>query len=159
MRITDQYFWHVIFLIFFFCLVFLGAVVLQSEAYKPYNTLTFFDMSIMTLATMRVIRFVVHDRMTAFFREQFYNMAEYKGKFALVKPTEGPRRAFVDLITCPWSVGMCAGAVIIFAYMSTPYTFFPILILALSGVASILQLYANLLGLRVEQAKIDADIQ
>ncbi len=155
MRITDQYIWNVIFLLFFLCLVFMATVILQTEAYKPYDELTFVDFALITLASFRIVRMVIYDKIFAFFREQFYDATEYKGTVMLVKPEGGPRRTLADLLSCPWCFGVWATAMVAFLYLLTPYAFFPALFLALSSVVSMLQITANLIGWKAEGAKLD----
>ena len=157
MRITDQYFWNVIFLFFFSALVFMGAVILESLAYKTFDTLTNTDYILIILASMRVVRLVIYDKIFAFFREQFYDVVEQKGKVLLVKPVNGPRRTLVDLLTCPWCFGIWTTAMVTFFYMLTPYAMYPILIFALSSVVTFLQLLSNLIGWKAERAKLDVE--
>ncbi len=157
MRITDQYFWNVVFLVFFLVLVFLASVILESESIKSYTELTLVDFALITLASFRVIRMVVYDKIFAFFREQFYDATEYKGNIILVKPEKGPRRTLADLLSCPWCFGVWATAMVAFFYLLTPYAFFPVLFLALSAVASLLQLLANLIGWKAEEAKNEVE--
>ncbi len=157
MRITDQYFWNVVFMLFFVCLVFMAAVILDSESYKPYAELTVLDLTLITLASFRVIRMVVYDKIFAFFREQFYDATETKGKILLVKPATGPRRTLADLLSCPWCFGVWACFMVTFFYLLTPYAFFPVLFIALSAVATFLQLLANLIGWKAEQTKNEVE--
>ena len=157
MRITDQYFWNLVFLVFFLCLVFLGTIILQSETSKPFETLKYPDFALMMLATVSVVRLIVYDKIFAFFREQFYDVVESKGKVALVKPTSGPRRTIADLLSCSWCFGVWAAAMVSFFYLLTPYAFFPVLLLALSTVATLVQLVASLIGWKAEQAKLDVE--
>ncbi|MCF7815484.1 MAG: DUF1360 domain-containing protein [Candidatus Pacebacteria bacterium] len=157
MRITDQYFWNFVFLVFFLILVFMGMVVLDSEAYKVYSELTFVDFTLMTLATFRVIRLFTHDKITAFFREQFYDATESRGKVILIKPANGPRRTIADLLSCPWCFGAWASAVVVFLYLLTPYAFFPIMFLAIAGVATFIHLLASVVGWKAEQTKMDVE--
>ena len=157
MRITDQYFWNVIFLVFFLCLVVMGTIILESEAYKKYAELTLVDFSLITLASFRIIRLVLHDKIFAFFREQFYDVVEQKGRVLLVKPESGPRRTLADLLSCPWCFGVWATAMVTFVYLLTPYALYPVIFLALSSVASMLQITANLIGWKAEQAKSEVE--
>lgn len=157
MRITDQYFWNVVFLIFFLCLIFMAGVILESEAYKLYVDLTLMDFVLISLASFRIIRMVVYDKIFAFFREQFYDATEYKEQVVLVKPEGGPRRTLADLLSCPWCFGVWATAMVSFFYLLTPYAFFPILFIALSAVASMLQITANLIGWKAEQLKNEVE--
>lgn len=157
MRVTDQYFWNFIFTLFFLALVVMGTIILESEAYKAWEELTFVDYALITLATFRVIRLMVYDKITAFFREQFWDVHEGKTKVVLVKPATGPRRTLADLLSCPWCFGVWAGATVSFFYLLTPYAFYPVLFLALSAVATFFQLLANLIGWKAEQLKIDVE--
>lgn len=157
MRITDQYLWNIIFTLFFLALVFLGTIILETEAYKPYEELTVTDFVLIALASFRFIRLVVHDRITAFFREQFWDAKVLKTKVILTKPLKGPRRTLADLLSCPWCFGLWASATVAFFYLLTPYAFFPTLFMALAGVATLLQLFANLIGWKAEEAKKTAE--
>jgi hypothetical protein len=157
MRITDQYFWNVIFLGFFVVLVFLATIILDTESWKTFDTLTLFDFFIMTLASFRVVRAVIYDKIFAFFREQFYDAVEQKGSVLLVKPEKGPRRTLADLLSRPWCFGVWASAMVVFFYMFTPLSFYPTLLLAIAGLATFLQLLSNLVGWKAEQTKMDVE--
>jgi hypothetical protein len=150
-RITDQYFWNVIFMLFFLGLVSMGVIILQTEAYISYEDLTIFDLVIIALASFRLIRLFVHDSMTKFFREQFYDAKVTKtGKVTLYKPARGPRRTITDLLSCPWCFGVWTSAMTLFFYLLTPLSFFPVLILAISAVATSLQKVSSLIDSKIE---------
>ncbi len=155
MRITDQYFWNLVFSIFFLGFLFMGTIILESEAYRPYESLTLFDYTIMVLATFRLARLFVYDKITAFFREQFFDEVETHHGVELEKPRFGPRRTLADLLSCPWCFGIWAAASVSFFYLLTPIMFYPILILALSAVGTLLQVIANMIGWKAEQIKGD----
>lgn len=157
MRVTDQYFWNVVFLIFFLCIAFMATIILNGEAVKTYETLTLLDYTLMVLASFRIVRLVVYDKMFAFLREQFYDASDYKGKILLTKPEGGPRRTLADLFSCPWCFGVWAVFMVSFFYMLTPYAFYPTLVLALSGVTTFLQILTNMIGWKAEQAKMDVE--
>jgi hypothetical protein len=153
MRITDQYFWNFAFSLFFLAFLFMGTVILDGEAYKSYETLTILDFMLMVLATFRLTRLFVYDKITAFFREQFFNVVETKNGITLVKPERGPRRTLADLLSCPWCFGMWAASTVAFFYLLTPYTFFVVLMLALGALGTLLQILANMIGWKAEQLK------
>lgn len=157
MRITDQYFWNVVFSLFFIGFLFIGTVILEGDAYKSFESLTAVDYVLMTLATFRVVRLFIYDKITAFFREQFYDVVEARDGTALVKPEFGARRTLADLLSCPWCFGMWAAATVSFFYLLTPHAFYLILLLALSAVGSMLQITANLIGWKAEQLKKDVE--
>lgn len=157
MRVTDQYFWNIIFILFYVGLLTMAVIILNTEARMGYPDLTILDLSLITLASFRVTRLFVYDSMTKFLREQFYDVKMVRNKVMLVKPLTGPRRTLADLIGCPWCFGVWATTCVAFFYMLTPYAYFPILILALSGVATLIQLCANMIGWKAEQLKRETE--
>ena len=152
-RITDQYFWNFIFTLFFVGLVVLGTIILETEDRIPLTDLALVDFVLITLATWRLVRLFVHDAVTKWFREQFWDVKKVGRKMELVKPKVGPRRTLADLLSCPWCFGVWASATITFFYLLTPYAVYPIIFLALSAVATFLQLLSNIVGHRAEQIK------
>lgn len=152
-KITDQYFWNVVFVLFFSILVVMGAIILESESRIPLAKLTVIDFVLMTLATWRLTRLFVYDAITKFFREQFFDVVKVGRGYDLEKPTYGPRRTVADLLTCPWCFGTWAAAMVIFFYLLTSYALYPVLILAVSAVATFLQLTSNLVGHKAEELK------
>ncbi len=153
LRITDQYFWNFIFTLFFLCFVVMGMIILNTESRIAPADLSWMDLTLMTLATMRLVRLVVYDSITKFFREQFWDVKDTKVGLVLEKPESGPRRTLADLLSCPWCIGIWAGASVAFFYLWTPYAYFIVLFLALSAVATTLQLLANSLGWKAEILK------
>ncbi len=152
-RITDQYFWNVVFSFFFFLLMVMGTIILETESRIPFAQLTIVDFTLITLASWRLTRLFVYDAITKFFREQFYDVVKAGKGSELEKPKFGPRRTLADLLSCPWCFSIWAAATVIFFYLLTPYAFFPILILAISAVASFLQIVSNAVGHKAEQLK------
>jgi hypothetical protein len=156
-RITDQYFWNVVFGLFFLLLTVMGAIILDTESRIPLAQLTLTDFALITLASWRLIRFFVHDSMTKWLREQFYDVKKVGKGFTLVKPTTGPRRTLADLFSCDWCFGMWAAASVTFFYLLTTYAYYFVLFLAISAAASFLQILSNMIGWQAE--KLETDIQ
>jgi hypothetical protein len=157
-RITDQYFWNFVFLIFFLSLVVMGTIILDTEARISLVQLTLTDYVLITLASWRLTRLVIYDAILKFFREQFFDL-DKTGKVAeLTKPKFGPRRTIADLMTCPWCFGVWATALVTFFYLITPFAIYPVVFLALSAVATFLQLLSNLVGHKAEQLKRENDL-
>ena len=156
MRLTDQYFWNIVFSLFFVSLVVSGTVIVQSVGIHNFHDIPLSDAIIITLATFRFTRLMVYDKITAFFREQFYNAKTLRGgAVVLEKPARGPRRTLADLLSCPWCISVWGAATILFFYALTEYAWYPILLLALSGAATTLQLLSNMMGWKAEQLKKD----
>jgi len=156
-RITDQYFWNVIFSIFFLLLVTMGAIILETESRIPLTDLTLFDLALITLATWRVIQLFVYDHITKWLREQFFDIVKVGKGHTLEKPKTGPRRTLADLLSCPWCVGVWAAATVTFSYLITPYAFYFVLFLAISAVASFLQITASAFGWQAEKLKREVE--
>ena len=157
MRITDQYFWNIVFILFYLGLLTMAVIILETETRIPYEALTLLDIAIITLASFRLTRLFVYDGMTRFLREQFYDTKAVRNKITLVKPLVGPRRTLADLMSCPWCFGVWATTCVVFLYLVSAYMYIPMLILAIAGVATLIQLCANMIGWKAEQLKIDVE--
>lgn len=152
-KITDQYFWNVVFLLFFGGLVVMGSIILETESRIIWTELSTIDYLLITFATWRVTRFFVYDAMTKFLREQFWDLKKVGKGFELEKPKFGPRRTIADLMSCPWCFSVWSAAMLIFFYLLSTYAVFVITILAVSAVATFLQLCSNLVGHKAEILK------
>lgn len=156
-RITDQYFWNIVFLLFYVGLVVMAMIILHTEARMAYTDLTLLDLTLISLASFRLTRMFVYDNMTRFLREQFLDTKVVRNKVTLVKPLTGPRRTLSELIGCPWCFGVWATTFVAFFYLLTPHAYFPTLVLALASIATLLQLFANMIGWKAEQLKRDTE--
>ena len=153
LRITDQYFWNFIFTLLFVGMVTMFAIILDTEARMSFDELTLTDFVLITLATWRLVRLFVYDAVTKFVREQFWDARKSGRGVLLEKPKTGPRRTLADLLSCPWCFGVWSASVVIFLYLLTEWAIYPIMLLAISAVATYLQLLSNLTGHRAEQLK------
>lgn len=153
LRLTDQYFWNFTFTAFFAVCIVMAMIILHTEAARTPESLTLFDMALMILASWRLTRLFVYDAIMKWFREQFWDASREKGGATLRKPKGGPRRTVADLLSCPWCFGIWAAATVTFFYLLTPLAFYPVLLLAVSAVATYLQLLANLTGYAAENQK------
>jgi len=103
-----------------------------------------FDLILIILATFRLIRLVTKDHVMQFARDWF------------TYDSSGPLLTIHKLISCPWCFGLWAALVVVVAYFSTPFAWFPILVFAIGGIASLIQVSANLIGWSAEAAKQQA---
>ncbi len=152
-KITDQYFWNVVFSVFFLGLIIMATIILETESRIPLTELTLTDYVLITLATWRMVRLFVYDAITKFFREQFWDIVKVGKGLGLEKPKFGPRRTLADLLSCPWCFSVWAAAMVTFIYLISPYGVYPVVLLAISAVATFLQLLSNLIGHKAEAAK------
>jgi len=154
LRVTDQYFWNAVFSVFFLILVVMFAIILETESRIPLAELTLLDYALVTLASWRLTRLFVYDVITKFLREQFLDVKKVGRGYTLEKPKGGPRRTLADLFSCPWCFGVWAATIVSFCYLITPYAVYPVIILAIAGVATFLQLLSNLVGHKAEEVKL-----
>jgi hypothetical protein len=156
-RITEQYIWQVVFSAFFLALVVMGVIILDTESRLAFEELTLIDFALITLATWRLIRLFVYDAITKFIREQFFDTVEGPRGYVLEKPRAGPRRALNELMMCPWCIGVWMAATVTFFYLLTPLAIYPVIFLAVSAVASFLQILSNLVGWQAEKVKKETE--
>lgn len=156
-RAVDQYIWNLVFLTLFLLLVLVGVQYLKEQTYIGYGSIGIFDFVLLSLATFRLVRLFVYDRIMKFFREMFWNAEMMHGEMVLTKPIRGPRRTIADLLGCPWCTGIWMAAVVTFFYFLTPLAYVPIVLLSVAAVGSFLQLLANMVGWKAEGLKHDVE--
>ncbi|MBI2618349.1 DUF1360 domain-containing protein [Candidatus Kaiserbacteria bacterium] len=153
----DQGVWNFIFSLFFLA-VFAGALWALFALGRLPIAITVFDFILVILATLRVTRLFVYDKVTQFIRDWFMRkeiMEGDGGEIVIVrqKLARGPRRTIHELLSCPWCFGIWSGLSVSFFYYLTPLAWFPILVLAVSGAGTMLQLLSNMIGWRAEYLK------
>ena len=116
------------------------------------------DFLLITLATFRLTRLFVYDKITLWLRDLFIEKIETSTEGVIfverVGFVNGPRRTISDLLNCPWCISVWFALLITFFYFLSPLAWFFILVLALSGVGALLQLTANLIGWNAEYRKL-----
>jgi hypothetical protein len=142
-RVTDQYLWNFVFLVFFIVLVVMGAIIVETESRISPENLTWSDFAVVALATYRLTKFVVSDNVTKFWREQFYDAKKVKGGVILEKPATGPRKTLADIFTNEPVSGLFAGALLVFLYLITSYAYYPVLFLAIAGLATLISEFSG----------------
>lgn len=125
--VNEQYFWNFVYSVLFVVLVALSMLYLRSIGRLPHKIPTF-DFILLALATFRLIRLFVYDSVTNFVRDHF---AQYK---------TGPGKTLRNLINCPWCTGIWMALIVTFFYFATSLAWYPILLLALAGTASFVQI-------------------
>jgi hypothetical protein len=107
--------------------------------------ITFLNLLILSLASFRLTRLLVFDKITEFIRVPFFN--EFKeidedGEIEVyyLPKEKGIKRFFGELLSCYWCTGIWASAAIVGIALLYPGFSFPmILIFAVAGFASILE--------------------
>ena len=149
---------------FVFTLVWLGACA-GSMWYLARIGVDFYMTSwefvLLALAVFRLIRLSTYDTIAQFLRDWFmdtkweYDDATKLYRVTRTKPIKGLRRELYELFACPWCIGVWLSLGLVFAFFAYPPTLYLVLILAVAGLASIVQILSNLIGWYAEGRKIE----
>ncbi|XKT74401.1 MAG: DUF1360 domain-containing protein [Patescibacteria group bacterium UBA2163] len=133
--------WNLFFIFFFVYLMYLGFRLVEASS-GALATISVWDTIIMALAIFRLTRLAVYDSITQWIRDLF---------------EDGAPRTFLGtiktLINCPWCAGLWFALVVVVAYVTSPFLWFFIFVLALSGLATFMQLLTNFVGWSAEYKK------
>lgn len=148
MQCENEKRWNIALTLFYSLL--LGGAILFFTVFtgRVPERISFFDFVLLALATFRIIRLLVYDRITQFLRDWFFETTTVG-----VCPKSGLKASIRHLFGCPWCMGVWVGFFVSFLYYLTPFAWFPILVLAVSGVGSFIQIVANMFGWRAENLK------
>jgi hypothetical protein len=134
--------WNFVFSLFFAVLVVYGVWWLAASRYIVYD-IPVRDLVLITLAIFRLVRLFTYDVITQFIRDWF--VGARVNSFGHTMGT---------LLGCPWCTGLWFSFLVVFSYMAIPLFAWPIIIvLALAGAASLIQVFSNLIGWSAESAK------
>ncbi|HET8581013.1 MAG TPA: DUF1360 domain-containing protein [Candidatus Paceibacterota bacterium] len=136
----DHALWNPLALIFFLALM-IGAFW-YLDGFRGFlhdlYSLDFLSLTVLSLATLRIIRLFTYDKIMQFFRDFFLD----EGK----KPEGGIRRLGAELIECIWCTGMWGALVALFFWYWSPFGTFLVYLLAISAAGSLLQNFSQLLA-------------
>jgi hypothetical protein len=132
-------------LFFFFSLMVVVGYLLKLQGYE-ITDLTVRDMIIITLASFRLIRVVVFEKIFKFFRD-----------FVKSRPSYYVFNTMKFIVTCPWCMGVWVSLMIIVFFYLIPYGQLLVYVLAISGVASIIVTITNLLVLKNKEMQKDRE--
>lgn len=116
------------------------------------STIPLSDLVIIIFATFRLTRLFVYDRVTLFIRNIFEEKVKKNDCYR-----SGLKASLHHLFLCTWCVGIWISLPVVFLYFLTPLMWFPILLLAVAGMASLLQIAANAVGWSAENLKLSAE--
>lgn len=155
---NNQGIWNFIFSVFFVIVFGVCLWLLIRVNGRLPTSINLFDFVLLILATFRLTRLFVYDKITKFVRDWFLDERELTTSagdvlFLREKPLDGPRRTMADLLSCPWCTAAWFAPMVTFFYFLTPSAWFVILVLAIAGAASSIQVLANMVGWRAEMLK------
>ena len=141
----EQYLWNFVFSVFFVGLIIVAGYLMIGKFKGLPTTIIPFDFLLITLATFRVVRLFVYDKVTKFIREPLSTFQT------------GPLKTAYELLICPWCFGVWAAfSLVFFYYYFYQYFWWIILALAISALGTLFQIVSNMVGWRAESLKIEA---
>lgn len=163
MENKSQHWWYIAYSVFFLVI----AVLMLRSLYTVHGRLPtdipLFDLIIISLATFRLTRLFVYDKITFFLRDMLQHAEETYTEegvtyFRKVARRQGPIHVAYELLTCPWCFSIWIGLFVTYSYFLDRQIFwFPILLFAVSGVASSVQIFVNMVGWIAENKKLEAE--
>lgn len=124
-------------------LVFVLGLALDSKGVRAED-FTLGNLALMVLATYRMTRILVFDKIFKLFRD-FFRAHQKLYVMYVIK----------EIITCPWCAGVWVALVIVAAWFLVPFGQLFVILMAISGVASFIVILVNLLGLHTEEKQYD----
>ncbi len=162
MQSNKQHFWYIVYSVFFLLLAFLLLWSLDEVRGSLPISISAFDLILIILATFRVTRLFVYDKITFFLRDTLQHTEEVYTQEGVtytrkVERRNGPLLTAYELLTCPWCFSIWAALLVSYSYfLSTEIFWLPIFIFAVSGFATSLQILVNMLGWVAETKKLEA---
>lgn len=107
--------------------------------------INFFEFIILALASFRLTRLIVFDKITEFLRNPFFDEIQEANEAGIMEiyytPKHTPIKRFIgELLSCYWCTGVWAAAGVTAGYFLLPAIFLPIvLVLAVAGLAAIFE--------------------
>jgi hypothetical protein len=135
--------WNMVSMIVFIFLL-IGAGFLMQERETGITRISAFDLLVISIATYRMTRLVVYDRIFKLFRDIFKS---FKGT--------GLGDSLRTIVTCPWCAGVWIALFNVVIFLLVPFGQLFIYVMAIAGVATFFQIGVNILALRAEEKQID----
>ena len=133
-------FWAALF--FVACLVGLGFLLEYKGV--TLEDFTVGKIALLSLATYRLTRILVFDKIFKLFRD-FFRARQRLYIFYVVK----------EIITCPWCAGVWVALVIVAIFFLVPFGELFVVLLTISGIASFVVVFVNYVGLSTEEKQFD----
>ncbi|MEK7567831.1 MAG: DUF1360 domain-containing protein [Patescibacteria group bacterium] len=142
----SQYKWNFFYSVFFVALIVFATYSIIKKFNGLPTTINHFDFFLIALATFRVVRLFVYDKVTKFIREPLSTFES------------GPLKTAYELLICPWCFGVwSAFSLVFFYYYFYQWFWWVILALAISAFGTFLQIVANMIGWKAEGLKLEAE--
>jgi uncharacterized protein DUF1360 len=140
----EQRFWNLIALGVYVMLVAICVVLVARYGDLEIDAIGFFDLTVMGLATFRLVHLLTYDKIFETVRAAF--MDSRGGR--LKKAARGWRRLMCEFLECIWCTGMWSGLFVVTAYLLDGWGRFAALVLAVAGIGSLFQVISKTIAER-----------
>jgi hypothetical protein len=138
----ELYRWELAALVVFLLLCVLSVwLVVRYGAFDPAQV-TALDVTLMGLAGFRTVHLITYDKILDVVRAAFMDREGRRLKNA----ERGWRRLMCEFIQCIWCTGMWSGLIVVTIFFLGIWGRYAIIVLAIAGVASLLQLVSKALA-------------
>jgi hypothetical protein len=109
---------------------------------KMRMKITFLNLLILGLASFRLTRLIVFDKITEWIRTPFFDEMEEEDENGVIEiyylpKKKGLKKFFGELLSCYWCTGIWASVIVVVSFYLFPFYSTPIIvILAVAGLAS-----------------------
>jgi hypothetical protein len=146
----EQHFWNSVALAVFVALAALSVALVDTYGNRDFDALGFFDLTLMGLAAFRMVHLLTYDKIFEMVRAAF--MDEKGGR--LKKAERGWRRLVCEFLECIWCTGIWSALVVVTIYLLGFWGRFTVLLFAVAGIGSLLQLVSKAVAAGMSEGKI-----
>lgn len=140
----EQHFWSAVALLAFVAMCALAvALIMRYGAFDP-AALTFLDLALLGFAAFRLVHLLTYDKIFDMVRAAFMDREGARLKTA----ERGWRRLVCEFMQCIWCTGMWSGLIVVTIYLLGVWGRFAVIVLAVAGLGSMLQLASKALAAR-----------
>jgi hypothetical protein len=141
----EQHFWNGIALIVYAVLCALSVWLVARYGTLDPAAVGFLDVALLGLAAFRLIHLLTYDKIFDVVRAAFMDR-----KGARLKNAErGWRRLMCEFMQCIWCTGMWSGLIVVTIYFLGTWGRFAVIVLAVAGLGSLLQIASKALAAQV----------
>jgi hypothetical protein len=135
--------WNMVSMIVFVLLLIVLGILLNNKGLTT-ESLSIFDLLLICIATYRMTRLMVYDRIFKLVRD-------------IIRSFEGTGLgdSLEAIVTCPWCAGVWISLFNVAIFFLVPFGELFIYVMAVAGIATLFQLSVNILGMVAEEKQIE----
>lgn len=143
-RMTGRDKWDILALLAFAAVFALaGYALISTTGWLVLLSLEPFEFVLISLAAFRLLHLITYDKVLAFVRNYFDRRGKQEG-------ANGGFRYVDSFLECLWCTGVWSGLIVLTVYCLGIWGQFLVVVLAVSGVASLLQLASHAFARRID---------